>query len=163
MKIQDAANILGITGEITPEIAKIAFRRASMKFHPDRNPAGLVMMQAINAAYDTLREYNGNVDSVANGYDEKLNDAINSIINCNGLIIEVCGNWIWLTGDTKTHKETLKTAGFKWAAKKGMWYFRPEEWKSSSRANTPMDDIRTTHGSMSIKTNHLSTLRNRRD
>jgi len=69
MNVQDAANILGISGEINPEIAKIAYRRASMKFHPDRNPAGLEMMQAVNAAYEVLREYCGKVN-VANGYDD---------------------------------------------------------------------------------------------
>jgi len=41
MKISDAANILSLSGDITTELVKTAYRRASAKYHPDRNPAGL--------------------------------------------------------------------------------------------------------------------------
>jgi hypothetical protein len=151
MTNQDAVNLLGLSGEITPEIVKLAYRRASMKFHPDRNPAGLVMMQAINAAYALISEFTGNLEP-ANGYDEMLNDAINAVVTCEGIIIEVCGNWVWLSGDTKTHKEIIKASGFKWGNVKKMWYFRPEEWKSSNRKNNSIDDIRSVHGSVKIET-----------
>lgn len=159
MNVHDAANILGISGEITPEIAKDAYRRASMKFHPDRNPAGLEMMQAINAAYNVLRDYTGKVE-VANGYDDALNDAINAVITCPGINIEICGNWVWLSGDTKTYKEIIKAAGYKWASKKLMWYFRPEEWSSSCRRNTSIDEIRSTHGSTKVQPKYSQTITN---
>jgi len=158
MNNQDAANILNIVGEVNPEITKLAYRRASMKFHPDRNPAGLVMMQTINAAYETLKDFFGQCDNELTGYDDLLNDAINAIINCEGLIIEVCGNWVWLTGETLKHKNFIKEAKFKWASQKKMWYFRPEEWKSSNRQNNSMDDIRITHGSISIKTKPMQEI-----
>lgn len=161
MNIQDAANLLSISGEITPGIVKAAYRRAAMKYHPDRNPAGLMMMQAINAAYDVLREYEG-VANEANGYDEMLSDAINAVASCPGIIIEVCGNWVWLSGDTKTHKEIIKEAGFKWAPKKVMWYFRPEEWRSSNRNNTSMDEIRESYGSLKVPTKTLRAVREAR-
>ena len=45
MKITDAAKILDMTGTITPDAAKEAYRKAAKKYHPDRNPAGAEMMK----------------------------------------------------------------------------------------------------------------------
>lgn len=157
MNIQDAANLLDISGEVTPEIAKLAYRRAAMKYHPDRNPAGLTMMQAINAAYKLLSDYTGTVET-SNGYGDLLNDAINAIITCPNLIIEVCGNWIWVSGETKASKDILYNAGYIYASVKKMWYFRPEEWKSSNRKKNTIDDIRNVYGSEKIETKQTKSL-----
>jgi hypothetical protein len=154
MNIQDAANLLGISNGITPEITKEAFRRAAMKFHPDRNSAGLEMMQAINAAYQVLREFNGVVGE-ANGYDDLLSDAINGVRTCPGVVVEVCGNWVWLSGNTKEFKAIIKDVGFKWASKKGMWYFRPDEWKSSNRRQNSIEEIRNLHGSVKVNSKNV--------
>jgi len=92
--------------------------------------------------------------NIANGYDDTLNNAINAVVTCKGINIEVCGNWVWLSGDTKPHRDAIKAAGFKWASKKLMWYFRPEEWSSSNRKNTSIDDIREAHGSIKVQTKY---------
>jgi hypothetical protein len=34
-----------------------------------------------------------------------------------------CGNWLWVSGNTKEHKDRLKELGLRWAPKKGKWYF----------------------------------------
>ena len=47
----------------------------------------------------------------------------------------------------RTHKTTLKEAGFQWASKKKLWYYRPEQYRSRARGNVDMDDIRTKYGS----------------
>ena len=159
MNIQDAANLLDIKGEVNPETIKLAYRRARMKYHPDRNPAGLVMMQAINAAYQILKDFSGNVADEASGYDTALNDAINAIINLEGLTIEVCGNWIWVSGETLQHKDILKKAGYKWAPIKKNWFYRPEEYKSNNKtAGLEMDTIRMKHGSLTVKTKKYQSL-----
>ena len=69
-----------------------------------------------------------------------------------GVTIEVCGIWVWLSGNTKTHKDAIKEAGYKWASKKMQWYFRPDDYKSSSRGTLSMDEIRERHGSQTIET-----------
>ena len=46
---------------------------------------------------------------------------------------ELIGEWLWISGDTWKHKETLKKLGFRWASKKKMWYYREEKqikWRS---------------------------------
>lgn len=156
MKLNDAAKILNVSGDVSPEIVKKAYRRACAKFHPDRNPAGEEMMKAVNAAYEALKEHVGSVAKSENpeyeaNYDDDLNDALNAIIDLEGLIIEICGAWVWVSGNTKEHKDALKAAGYWWAAKKKAWYFRPADWKSASRGGFSMDKIRDYHGSKIVR------------
>ena len=152
MKINDAAKILGLSGAVTPAMVKDAYRLAAKTYHPDHNPAGMEMMKLVNAAYDVLRDYAGDLEGEADPatgtYPEALNDALNAIIGLDGLMIEVCGAWVWVTGQTRQHKETLKGAGFRFASKKKAWYFRPEDWRSSSRGRYSLDDIRGKYGSI---------------
>ena len=118
----DAAKILGLSGEITPDIIKTAYRQASMKYHPDRNPAGTEMMKLVNEAYAVLKDFSGDVKEQQADYGDLLNEALNAIINISSLSIEICGAWVWVSGNTKDHRAALKEAGYKWASKKKLWY-----------------------------------------
>ena len=157
MNQRDAAKILQLNGEINPEIVKRAYRKLAMEYHPDRNPAGLQMMQLINQAFEALKDITRNIDVTetstykngANTYGEALNNAINAIINL-GLNIEICGSWVWVSGNTKPHKEILKTAGYNWNSKKKMWSFRPADYRSYNKGKWSMDEIRQTYGSKTV-------------
>jgi hypothetical protein len=72
------------------------------------------------------------------------------VIGLAGITIEVCGAWVWLTGNTKPHKDTLKAAGFWWAHKKAAWYFRPSDYKSRNKSDWDLDKIRDTYGSTNV-------------
>lgn len=160
MKIDDAAKILGIFGELTPEIIKQAYRLACSSYHPDRNPAGLEMMKSVNAAYDELRDYSGPIAEPETGgnYAAQLYAALQIAVTLTGVNIEICGAWVWLSGNTRAHSETLKRSketlpdnnGFRWAPKKKMWYYRPLDWRSSSRGSWSMEDIRDEYGSDAV-------------
>ena len=155
----EAAKILNVSGDLTKEIIKKAYKKACSKYHPDRNPAGLEMMKAVNSAFEALKNFVGRIDldneaTNENGENidlgEKLNDILNQIINLEGISIEICGSWIWVSGDTKQHKELLKKLSFKWASKKKQWYFS-NGVRSKGRGKFSMDDIREYHGSQSVK------------
>jgi len=76
MNIYDAAKILGLSGEITPEQSKAAYRDACKKYHPDVNPAGENMMKIVNQAYDALKKYSGQIkEDQQTDYGDLLNDA----------------------------------------------------------------------------------------
>ena len=159
MKHNDALHILGLNNNAKMEDIKLAYRRSCAKYHPDRNPAGLEMMKLINNSYEALQGYikTGVYDfSVQEetetdyNYGEEINEALGKIINLN-LEIEVCGSWVWVSGDTKQHKDILKEAGFKWASKKKMWHFRPNDYRSFGRGKWSMEQIRATHGSQKVK------------
>jgi hypothetical protein len=152
MKLDDAAKILNLSESITPEIVKMAYRRASSKYHPDKG-GSVEMMQAVNQAYEVLKDHSGMVDGGDDNYSDALNDAINAVVNLQGINIEICGAWVWVTGDTKPHAKVLgkNGAGYFYASKKQAWYFRPSDWKSTSRGNFSLDDIRANHGSQAVK------------
>jgi len=147
MNIYDAAKILGLTGSLNPEDTKAAYRAACKKYHPDINPVGEEMMKIINQAYDALKDYTGEMRSEQTDYGDLLNDALNAISGLPALVIEICGSWVWVTGETRAHKDTLKESGFKWAAKKKAWYFRPEEFSSCSKGTKSLEEIREKYGS----------------
>jgi len=153
MHPKDAAKILGISGDITPEIVKRAYKVACSKYHPDRNPGGLEMMKAVNIAYEVLKDTTETIElnEGAINYGEELNAAIGAIIDLPGLVIELCGSWLWVSGDTKPHKDAIKAAGFKWAPKKKMWSFHPADSRTSSRGRTDMDKIRDKYGSNQVR------------
>ncbi|WP_018276022.1 DnaJ domain-containing protein [Teredinibacter turnerae] len=157
MNIKDAAKLLSVKGTVTPEDIKKAYRQAAQQFHPDRNPSGAEMMKMINAAYDVLKDFTGeipcsdsmggNTEDDEENYSEAVNEALNNIIYLDGLHIEICGAWVWVSGETRKHKEAIKAANFKYASKKKCWYFRPSDWKSRSRGSHSMEDIRSKYGS----------------
>lgn len=157
MNLKDALNLLGITGEdIQFDQCKTAYRKACSKYHPDRNPGGLEMMKAINAAWDYLQtlDWNrpvNNAESQDANYGDALMAFINAVVNLPGIVIEVCGSWVWLSGDTKPHKDAIKEAGGKWASKKMQWYFRPEGYRRMGRGEWSMDQIRYTYGSSVVQ------------
>lgn len=135
MNINEALNILNLSGVVSKEDIAKAYKKAAIKFHPDRNPAGAEVMKAVNAAYEFLCKLESeqiehtDADNAYN-YSEELEGIINELYKLEGVIIEICGNWIWLSGNTKEHKEILKNLGFFWASQKKQWYYRPSEHKS---------------------------------
>lgn len=162
LNLNDAFNLLGISaGHVTPDDIKKAYRKAAQKYHPDKNPAGLEMMQAINAAYDLLKDYCGEVSPQGNNkdYGDQLNAALNAIMGL-GLIIEICGAWIWVRGDTFPHQETLNKAKFIWSRPKKAWYFCPTGSKSRRRRHKgwSMAKIRQKYGSEFIADKHSALL-----
>lgn len=149
MNKQEALSILNISGEYTPELIKRSYRKLCSEYHPDRNPLGLHMMQLINAAYELVGECSGDVNEEDEGFCESILNALRAVADL-GLTIEMCGTWVWVSGDTRPHKEMLKAAGYKWAPKKMMWYYHSGERKSFSRGKFSIDDIRTMHGSKPV-------------
>ncbi|MFC1040113.1 J domain-containing protein [Pasteurella multocida] len=154
MNVNEALNLLNLSGKVTKEEITKAYKKMAIKYHPDRNPAGIEVMKAINAAYEFLKSLNSDTiehTDTKNAYDfsVELSEIIVAVQKMKGVVMEICGNWIWLSGSTKEHKEALKELGFKWASKKKMWYFRPEEHRSRKRSKTwEMDEIREKFGSV---------------
>lgn len=155
LSAKDALAILNIqSNNLTSEDIKAAYRKAAAKYHPDHNPAGLEMMKMVNVAYETLKAQDpsklNTFTSNTYDYGDAINNALNAIINL-GLNIEICGACIWISGNTKPHKDILKNSGFFWSPKKLRWYFRPADYKSHNRGTWSMDKIRNTYGSTRVK------------
>ncbi len=120
------------------------------------------MMKIINAGFDALRDFSGKIpasdEPSPEDYPQAVNNALNAVLGREGLEIEIYGVWVWISGETFKHKTVLKEAGFKYASKKKSWYFRPEDWCSSSRGSYSMDDIRGRYGSSKPSRPHRQSL-----
>ncbi|MDE1315479.1 hypothetical protein MEG05_15585 [Vibrio aestuarianus] len=80
-------------------------------------------MVAINAAYTFLSNLDADPvqqDADATNYDfaEALQTVISELAKLDGLNLEVCGNWIWISGETKKHKDSIKELGCYFSRKK---------------------------------------------
>lgn len=154
MNIQEALNIFGLSGDLTENDIKKAYKKAALKYHPDRNPLGTELMKAVNAAFDFLMNNLENINKFQSedkqdhyNYTEELEEILSTLSGLMGIVYEVIGNWVWISGETKEHKEILKKIGCKWAIKKKQWFYRPEEHKSRrNRKEHSIDEIREMYG-----------------
>ena len=149
----------------TIEDAKKQYFKLCLKWHPDMQGGDLEVMKAINAEWDYLKAHNYNIHEASNGsvytdesqdvaddVTEQFADIIQQLIHMQGLEIEVCGSWLWVGGNTREHKDSLKEMGMRWASKKKRWYKAPKDWKRKSRRELSMDEIRGTFGSQAVPT-----------
>jgi len=161
MNITEALNILKPEGNDDTAL-KAAYRAACKRYHPDINPDGLELMKVINAAYAFLKN-NLNKWSYHQATNETPIDTIiaemfskvKHFVNVNA---EVCGTWLWLTGETWRYKKELKEYGFKWAPKKRAWYWHSEGYHKRSKRVFDLNEIRATFGSIDLESEKLSAI-----
>lgn len=72
------------------------------------------------------------------------------LLKLGGIEIIIIGCFVWITGDTKPHKERLKTLGFRWHSKKRCWYKSPDGYRRWGKGEYTMDEIRGMYSSMKI-------------
>ncbi len=159
LSLQDAFNIFQLDPINKPDqdTIKAQYKALCKKHHPDVNPSTSDhMIKMINNAYDALKEYDSSKDFKSfqkeSDLSEKYQKALELCLNLPDIITELCGTWIWLSGNTKTHKDVIKASKlFKWSPNKSMWYFRPDQYRSFNREKRDMAYIRSSYGSKVIK------------
>ena len=77
---------------------------------------------------------------------EALREKVLRFAGIPGLVLELIGSWLWISGDTRANKDALKSSGFRWSPKKTAWYFHAEPYRKHSRKNFTLDEIRNLHG-----------------
>ena len=132
------------------EEVKARYKQLALQHHPDRG-GDKCKMQDINAQYDAVKKdpaYNfwKQNDDAKQDYQE-FPEIINKIISFADITIELCGNWLWLSGATYRYKVELKELGFLFAGEKKLWYWRPHDYKSANRKPREMEYIRSKYGS----------------
>ena len=146
----------------TAEELKKAYRTWAKKLHPDLG-GNAEEFKVMQAEYERMWERLKNVHKTAEGktYTAKTEtteapqefiNIINVLIRLEGVNVEICGSWIWASGNTMTHKDTLKSLGFKWAYKKRAWYYHTEPYRKRSHRELTLDEIRDMFGSQSYTT-----------
>ena len=138
----------------TAEELKSEYRKLAMKHHPDRGGSEDIMKE-INKEYDELFPRLKNIHTNKEGktYEKETDEApdyfkdlISALMKMQGVTVEVIGCFVWLSGNTKAHKEELKKLGFTWHKAKAMWYKAPAGYRKYNKAQYNMDEIRNMYG-----------------
>ena len=136
----------------TIEELKNAYKKLVMQLHPDLNKDKdtTTQFQDMQNEYEKLFNEVKNLHKTQNGEiytkatDEDINefrDLLNIVIKYTDCTIDIIGNWIWICGETKSHKEDLKELGFKWAKNKCAWYYHKETYVKKSKKNYSMQEL----------------------
>ena len=136
---------------------KKMYHALSKKYHPDMGGDNKIMAE-INDEYATLFERlkkfnNESANANVEGFkytDEAPNDfinIINALIHLQDITIEVCGLWLWISGNTYEHKDILSELGLKYSRNKKAWYYNGTPIKKHYRKPWKMEQIRMAYGS----------------
>ncbi|MBK6544278.1 MAG: J domain-containing protein [Saprospiraceae bacterium] len=131
------------------EEVKHLYKQLAKEHHPDIG-GRTEMMQAINSEYSfviakLLKGLSLSEDEMELSIlsSQKYQNAINSIIGFDKIIIELVGCWIWLTGDTFPIRNYLKENGFFYSRPKRAWYFRAEEFRAKYSSKMDLEVLKT--------------------
>jgi len=153
MNMKEALNILRPKDK---DDLKRAYKEAALKYHPDHG-GDLEIMKLVNLAYEFLNENDWHTAEMrrAAKMEPEILEAIKNIWDAlkrmPGISGEVCGTWLWVTGDTRTFKDAFKKMGLKFSGKKVAWYWRPEGYKKRTKKNFDLDDIRNIFGKTDLE------------
>lgn len=158
----------------TKQQLKVCFKVLLKENHPD-NGGDLRTMQDINAEYnrlvDILPDVPGsekemarktektakteqNADTDFTDLPDSVKLAVARATQIPGVSVEVCGCWVWVSGNTYAVKETLKEIGFRFSCKKKMWYFHEEtevSHKYRKHREVDMGEIRAKYGTETMR------------
>jgi curved DNA-binding protein CbpA len=140
----------------TLEELKAMYRKLAIAHHPDKG-GNTDTMKAINAEYDELFPKLKDIHKTKDGEKytarqataetaDQFKDLITELMSMDDITIEIIGCFVWVTGNTKPYKETLKELKFRWHSKKVAWYLKPEDYKKRSRKDYDLDEIRAMYG-----------------
>ncbi|MBN1187336.1 MAG: hypothetical protein JXB49_33975 [Bacteroidales bacterium] len=112
------------------------------------------MLKSIRAEYSSLMaELDHKKPAEAVKERASISETIKALqekVNSEGLHLEICGTWLWVTGKTFPVKDTLKDLGFRFSANKLCWYYRQDEHRSSNQKPVPFELIKEKYGSKEI-------------
>ena len=147
----------------TAEEGKKLYRQLAKKFHPDVTGEGETM-KAINNAFtafwavykdihmnaETKQTYTSTKRTTETAQD--FIDIISKLSSIETEIeVEICGSWLWITGNTYPVKDQLTSFGCKWSKSKHKWYWTKDQFTKSRYKTKSMNAIRMMYGSEMVQ------------
>ena len=139
------------------EELKKAYRKLSLKFHPDCGGTDAQMAE-LNNIYEQMFERLKDVhvggkapkDSTETSAD--FIKIINELIKYDNINIDIIGSWLWVSGETYPIKDELKSLGFKWSKGKSKWYFTKDVTTAKKRyGKKSYDDLKNIYGCETVQ------------
>lgn len=146
----------------TLDDAKLAFKTFAKILHPDVNKSETATadFQEMATQFDNFKPKKLKFANEMNEFNGKeYREVLEKLWRLDGLNIEIMGSYIWISGETKKHKDAIKsieTESFEnalWAKTKEMWYFKPRGYKSMNRKPFEISEIRAKYGSKVVTEN----------
>ena len=139
------------------EDLKKQFRRLVKELHPDHG-GNAEDFKAMMKEYEDIKIHGFRVQAQAEDIilPEAVKEALRKVVTLEDVEIELVGTWIWLSGNTYEHKDIIKEAGFKWAAKRKRWYFSEEKAKGKFKGD--FEELKQHHGFRTIATVHMEKI-----
>ena len=136
----------------TPQEIKVRYRTLAFVHHPDRG-GNTAIMQVINEQYLVNLKACHGINYGKHKYNYRPSHETAVMVMINKVInypvnVEIIGNWIWLTGDTKPHRTEFKELGFRYSRKKVSWFWHnPKDgYRKLSKKTFGLDEIRLMFG-----------------
>lgn len=143
----------------TAEELKKEYRRLAKELHPDLGgdtEKFKVMQNQFESMWKRLKNVHKN--SEGETYTKESTETAEEFIHIievltplKDILVEIIGNWIWISGNTKEHKDILQHLGFRFASRKQAWYFHTEPYKKKGKRELTLDEIRDMFGSQSYQ------------
>lgn len=143
----------------TAEELKKEYRRLAKELHPDLGgdtEEFKIMQNEFEKMWARLKNVHKN--SEGETYTKESTETAEEFIHIievltplKDILVEICGSWVWVSGNTKEHKEILKELKFKYAHKKQAWYYHTEPYKKKGKRELTLDEIRDMFGSQSYQ------------
>lgn len=139
----------------TAEELKKVYHKLVKELHPD-NGGNAEAFTEMKAQFDKLSHskiWNTHKAMDGKTYEkentttpEQFTEIIEKLRSLENITIEILGSWIWVTGDTKSYKEILKSLGFLFSSKKSAWYFNGDTKKRRTHSKMNYNDLRNHWG-----------------
>ncbi len=141
----------------TLDEAKKRYRDLAMKLHPDKGGRNEDFQELQNQ----FEKFRPEEEKYKTEFEEwkptEFMNIIEQLLKIEEIEIEVCGSWIWISGNTKPHKEEIKAVNtgdsFKkpiYHGKKTMWYISPVNYRKLNGRELSMTEIRNLYGSHKV-------------
>ena len=136
---------------------KTRYRDLAKEHHPDLGGDAEIMKE-INNAYEAALKgayrKSGMDEQKVNerwSMDEEIAAMAMKVLRLKkDLQVELCGVWLWITGNTYAAKVELKYFGCRFSGPKKAWYWRREEdaEKKWHKKGISLEEIRSKYGSV---------------
>ena len=154
--------------EMKIEELRKAFHAFCLQLHPDKG-GDAEAFKAMKNEYDYYSgllagaEYGrSTAENRAPRYtaasEKEFRETLEKLLNIPKIVIEICGSWLWITGDTFASHEQIKSLGAKFSGQKKAWYWSATMSRGKCRGRfNDLQKIRDRFGSERIESTAKET------